>query len=61
MQSSDTHLRHVDKDGKTYVARYRVWDRNRFLRSQLDAAAKEKGRVEPITAEQYEAERTNKK
>ncbi|WP_293000075.1 hypothetical protein [Nevskia sp.] len=57
MTSIDTYLRHVDKDGKRHVARYRVWDRDRFLKSQLDAAAKEQGRIEPITEAQYEADR----
>lgn len=60
MTSSDTHLRHIDKDGKRHVARYRVWNRDLFLKSQLDAAAKELGRIEPITEAQYEAERANK-
>ncbi len=60
MQSSDTHLRHIDKDGKRHVARYRVWNRDLFLKSQLEAASREKGRIEPITPEQYEAERAKK-
>lgn len=60
MTSTDTHLRHIDKDGNRHVARYRVWNRDLFLKSQLDAAAREKGRIEPITEAQYEAERAKK-
>lgn len=42
----DIWVRHVLKDGKSYVQFHRVWDADLFLRTQGEEAAKTGGRVE---------------
>ena len=55
----DMHLRHTDKDGKAWVQCHRVWDGERFVKAQLEAAARVGGHsaVHIITEEQYRKER----
>lgn len=62
MTPRDIYMRHTGKDGKSYVHEHRVWDAERFIASQQDAAAKEggKAKAEQITHEQYLAERAPK-
>lgn len=56
----DIYLRHTDKDGKSYVQQHRVWDADRFITSQMEAALKVGGKamVQQLTREQYATERT---
>jgi hypothetical protein len=56
----DLYLRHIGKDGTSYVQQHRVWDADRFITSQVAAALKEGGKalVLQITEDQYIKERT---
>lgn len=66
--SRDIYLRHTDADGKSRVVEHRVWDADRFIASQEEAArkvnAEQKGdaprraAVQQITHDQYLKERT---
>lgn len=63
----DIHMRHTGTDGKPYVRRHRVWDSERFIKSQMSAAADSNGaalkegktanaKAEQITEDQFFAE-----
>lgn len=53
MNATDSYLRHTDKRGHSWLQHHRVWDRDAFLESQLNAAAKEGGKIEVVTEKQY--------
>ena len=65
LNTRDIYLRHTSVDGKSHVAVHRVWDAERFIASQQQAASAEnarqtanaprKARVDQITEEQYRA------
>lgn len=57
----DIYMRHTSKEGDSYVQQHRVWDANRFVLSQTEAALKVGGKafVQQITREQYLKERKN--
>uniref|UniRef100_A0A6M3KGR7 Uncharacterized protein n=1 Tax=viral metagenome TaxID=1070528 RepID=A0A6M3KGR7_9ZZZZ len=57
-------MRYTSNDGKTHVMEHQVWDKDRFLSSKADDAAKERARAkdgqakaEQITEDQYRSER----
>lgn len=65
----DIYMRHTDGDGHSHVMCHRVWDADRFVASQVDAAKKvaqdafDKNKpfghkAEQITDEAYFKERT---
>ena len=66
----DIHLRHTDTQGKSFVQEHRVWDADRFIAAQQEAAQKlnadqkpgapRLAKVEQITVDQYRTERTAK-
>jgi len=68
MTTRDIWMRHTGVDGKSYVAEHRVWDADRFVASQQQAAADLNARqkqgqprlakAEQITEEQYRKEKT---
>jgi hypothetical protein len=70
LMGRDVWLRHTGNDGKSYVQAHRVWDPDRFIEAQKkavrDVNAKQDGgkpgvaKVEPITEEQYLAQRKSK-
>lgn len=59
LAARDIYMRHTTKDGNSYVFEHRVWDADRFLAAQSDAARQlgGKAKAEQITREQYLAER----
>lgn len=70
MTTRDIWIRHTDVNGATYPQCHRVWDGDRFVASQQEAAEKlnadqkpglpRKARAEQITEEQFNAERKSK-
>lgn len=46
VNAQDFTLVHIAKDGSRYVKTHRVWNRDLFLESQLNAAVKEGGSIE---------------
>ena len=64
----DIYMRHTNTDGKSFVQTHRVWDADRFVASQQQAASKlnadvksdapRKAKAEQITHEQFNRERT---
>ena len=56
----DIYIRHIDKAGNSYVQQHRVWDVDRFITSQMEAALKEGGKamVQQITEDQFRRERS---
>lgn len=66
----DIYLRHTDPQGKSFVQEHRVWDADRFIASQQQAAKKlnadqkpdapRLAKVEQITPDQYRTERIAK-
>lgn len=53
----DVYARHTSKTGTSYVALHRVWSAERFFTARAADAAKEGGKCEQITAEQFAKER----
>lgn len=58
MESTTIFLKHTDKKGNSYAYDHRVWDRDLFLESELDAARKEGGTIEVLTEREYQKTRT---
>lgn len=59
LSGADQYMRYTDKDGATHVEHHRVVAGGRFAQSQADEYAKlgGKAKAEPISREQYLAER----
>lgn len=53
----DLCMRHTSEDGTSYVQKHRVWDADRFIDARRKAAIEAGGKAEPITEEQYAANR----
>lgn len=60
LTSSDLYMRYTDKEGASHVMHHRVWDGARFVRARQEEHAKEGGRAERITRDQYEQGRRAK-
>ena len=59
LSARDVYARHTNKEGKSYVARHRVWNADRFFAARADEATKEGGKAkcEQITEQQFNKER----
>lgn len=51
------YLRHIDKEGKGYVAEHLCWHMGKFLAAAQYAAVEAGGRVEQVTQADYEREK----
>lgn len=60
-QPGIVYLRHVDKQGSSYVEQHSCWNTGRFISHASDAALKEGGRVEVADQAAYQAARWPKK
>lgn len=54
MITEEIYLLHLSKDGKTHKSSHWVWDKQKFIASQVAAAEKEGGMVQQITREKFD-------